>query len=118
MQSGKICGGLGLRACKAAQDELRLYTLEEMEQAIRRGSRGRKPAKAVNIDEGEEPPSRAGRSATLKVPRPETRTASPAMRAARTDGLSTHRWREPDSNHRSRSGERSLGCCRREMPDQ
>jgi len=27
----------------------------------------------------------------------------------------THRWREPDSNHRSRSGERSLGCCRREM---
>ena len=36
MQSGKICGGLGLRACKAAQDELRLYTLEEMEQAIRR----------------------------------------------------------------------------------
>ena len=64
MQSGKICGGLGLRACKAAQDELRLYTLEEMEQAIRRGSRGRKPAKAVNIDEGEEPPSRAGRSAT------------------------------------------------------
>ena len=34
-----------------------------------------------------------------------------------TDGLSTHRWREPDSNHRSRSCERSLGCCRREMPD-
>jgi hypothetical protein len=29
----------------------------------------------------------------------------------------TRRWREPDSNHRSRSGERSLGCCRREMPD-
>src|SRR6516165_7752362 len=34
-----------------------------------------------------------------------------------TDGLSTHRWREPDSNHRSRSCERSRGCCRREMPD-
>jgi hypothetical protein len=26
-------------------------------------------------------------------------------------------WREPDSNHRSRSCERALGCCRREMPD-
>ena len=50
MQSGKICGELGLRACKAAQDELRLYTLDEMEQAIRLGSRGRKPAKAVKVD--------------------------------------------------------------------
>jgi len=27
----------------------------------------------------------------------------------------TLRWREPDSNHRSRSCERSLGCCRREF---
>jgi len=32
-------------------------------------------------------------------------------------GLQTPCWREPDSNHRSRSCERSLGCCRREMPD-
>ena len=29
----------------------------------------------------------------------------------------TLRWRDPDSNHRSHSCERSLGCCRREMPD-
>ena len=34
-----------------------------------------------------------------------------------TDSSQTHCWREPDSNHRSRSGGRSLGCCRREMPD-
>src|SRR6516162_3031013 len=34
------------------------------------------------------------------------------------DPAETTRWRrEPDSNHRSRSGGRSLGCCRREMPD-
>ena len=32
-----------------------LRTLEEMEQAIRRGSRGRKPTKAVTFDEAEEP---------------------------------------------------------------
>ena len=35
--------------------ELHLCTLEEMEQAIRRGSRGRKPIKAVTFDEAEEP---------------------------------------------------------------
>ena len=29
----------------------------------------------------------------------------------------TRRWREPDSNHRSRPCERSLGCCRRGTPD-
>ena len=29
----------------------------------------------------------------------------------------TPRRREPDSNHRSRSCERSFGCCRRETPD-
>ena len=39
-----------------------------------------------------------------------------APRPSGTGGLQTHRWREPDSNHRSRSCERSLGCCRREMP--
>jgi hypothetical protein len=36
------------RACKAAHGELRLCTLEEIEQAIRRG---RKPAKAATFDE-------------------------------------------------------------------
>ena len=29
----------------------------------------------------------------------------------------TRCWREPDSNHWSRSCERSIGCCRRAMPD-
>jgi len=61
MQSGKICGGLGLRACKAAQDELRLYTLEEMEQAIRRGACGRRWTKAVTFDEAEQPAERRRR---------------------------------------------------------
>jgi hypothetical protein len=32
-----------------------------MEQAIRRGSRGRKPAKAVKVDEAEEPAKRRRR---------------------------------------------------------
>jgi len=35
----------------------------------------------------------------------------------RFGSLLTLCWREPDSNPRSRSRERSLGCCRREMPD-
>src|SRR5438132_12438426 len=47
--------------CKAAHGELRLCTLEEMEQAIRRGSRGRKPTKAVTFDEAEEPAERRRR---------------------------------------------------------
>ena len=38
-----------------------LCTLEEMEQAIRRGSRGRKPTKAVTFDEAEEPAERQRR---------------------------------------------------------
>jgi len=29
----------------------------------------------------------------------------------------TLRWREVDSNHQSRSCEKSLGCCRKENPD-
>jgi hypothetical protein len=49
------------RSCKAAHGELRLCTLEEMEQAIRRGSRGRKPTKAVTFDEAEEPAERRRR---------------------------------------------------------
>ena len=49
------------RACKAAHGELRLCTLEEMEQAIRRGSRGRKPTKAVMFDEAKEPAERRRR---------------------------------------------------------
>jgi hypothetical protein len=44
-----------------AHGELRLCTLEEMEQAIRRGSRGRKPTKAVTFDEAEEPAERRRR---------------------------------------------------------
>jgi hypothetical protein len=35
--------------------------LEEMEQAIRGGSRGRKPTKAVTFDEAEEPAERQRR---------------------------------------------------------
>ena len=44
---------------------------------------------------------------------------APALGACEPENAvrSTRRWREPDSNHRSRSCERSLGCCRREMPD-
>ena len=38
-------------------------------------------------------------------------------RQKETKTLLTRRWREPDSNHRSRSCERFLGCRRREMPD-
>jgi hypothetical protein len=41
--------------------ELRLCTLEEMEQAIRRGSRGREPAKAVTFDKAEGPAERRRR---------------------------------------------------------
>jgi hypothetical protein len=48
------------RSCKAAHGEVRLCTLEEMEQAIRRGSRGRKPTKAT-FDEAEEPAERQRR---------------------------------------------------------
>jgi hypothetical protein len=50
-------GTLHRRACKAAQDELHLCTLEEMEQ----GSRGRKPANAVRFDEAEGPAERRRR---------------------------------------------------------
>jgi hypothetical protein len=49
------------RACKTAHGEFRLCTLEEMEQAIWRGSRGRKPTKALTFDEAEEPAERRRR---------------------------------------------------------
>jgi hypothetical protein len=41
-----------------------------------------------------------------------------ACRRLRSGSHVTHCWREPDSNHRSRSWAKgSFGCCRREMPD-
>ena len=40
-----------------------------------------------------------------------------SVRRSGTESSQTPRRREPDSNHRFRSCERSLGCCRREMPD-
>jgi len=43
------------RAGKAAYAELHLCTLEEMEQAVQRSSRGRKLTEAVTFDEAEEP---------------------------------------------------------------
>ena len=58
-------GGRSLRRAepdgKAAHGELPFCTLEEMEQAIRRSSRGRKPTKAVTFDEAEEPAERRTR---------------------------------------------------------
>jgi hypothetical protein len=40
---------------KAGWGELHLCTFEEMEQAIQRSSRGRKPTEDVTFDEAEEP---------------------------------------------------------------
>ena len=62
--------------------------------------------------------------AVFLMPVPAAREAPAALAMAQnkrqmrllrggTDGLSTHRWREPDSNHRSRSLRKgSLGYCR------
>src|SRR6516165_11530523 len=45
------------------------------------------------------------------------RQAIPGVLLRGTESLLTHRWREVDSNHQSRSCEKSLGCCRKENPD-
>jgi hypothetical protein len=49
--------------CKAAHGDHRLCTFEEMEQAIRRGSRGRKPTKAVTFEAEEPAERRRGKTA-------------------------------------------------------